>query len=45
MLINFPGTLESLLAKPCFEPAIAPGTRQFDKELAMRPVPAGLAGF
>lgn len=32
------------LAFPCMDPAIAPGTSLLERELAMRPVPAGLAG-
>lgn len=33
------------LAFPCMDPAIAPGTSLLERELAMRPVPAGLAGW
>lgn len=33
------------LAFPCLDPAIAPGTSLFVKDMGVRPVPAGLAGL
>lgn len=36
---------EYLLAFPCLDPAIAPGTSLLVNDIEVRPVPAGLAGF